>query len=128
MIAHCDHSRRRSAAAVRLRAGFTIVELLVALGIFAIGALAMAATSGKVMTMIASSQIRTVSATIAESRFERLRALPCAQHRTDSAVTRGIRETWTVVPVARADDVTVNIRFVSDHTNRSLSFQSFLPC
>lgn len=112
----------------RARAGFTLVELLVALMVFAVGALAMTATAANVITMITASKNRTIAADVAEARFERLRSLPCTLHRSDSATTRGVAESWTVVSLARADDVTVNVRFVANRRTQTRIYRSFLPC
>jgi type IV pilus modification protein PilV len=111
------------------RDGFTIVELLVAMMIFSVGALAMAGTAARVITTLASAQSRTLAASIAANRFERMRGLPCSSLTSDSAVTRGIRERWTVVTLARTDDVTVVVRFGADHvTSKSQVYRTFLPC
>jgi type IV pilus modification protein PilV len=109
------------------RGGFTIIELIVAMMIFSVGVLAMASTSAKVITMLASGQTRTIAAGVAANRFERLRGLPCPHH-TDSSTTRGIKEKWTVVSLSRADDVTVTLTFTADHNSKSQVYRSYLSC
>jgi prepilin-type N-terminal cleavage/methylation domain-containing protein len=122
-----QHVLTRQRAAVA-RGGFTVVELIVAMMIFTVGALAMAATATRVMTMMTSAQSRARAAAIAESRFERFRATPCSAHSSDSTTTRGVSERWTVVPMTRADDVTVFVSFAADHTTRTQVYRSFVPC
>ena len=112
----------------RVRRGFTIVELLVALMVFSVGALAMVATAGNVMTLITSSKNRNMAAAVAEARFERMRSQPCSAHTSSTASSRGIQESWKVVPLARADDVTVSVTFVSNRRVQSRTYRSFLPC
>lgn len=112
----------------RARRGFTLAELLVALMVFSVGALAMVATSANVMTLITSSKNRAVAAAVAASRFERMRSQPCSAHRTDSASTRGVNEAWSVVKLAKADDVTVRVSFVANHRTQSRIYRSFLVC
>ena len=119
---------RRPAHSLRSRAGFTLAELLVALMVFSVGALAMVATSANVMTLITSSKNRTLAAAVAEARFERLRAQPCSAHRSDSTTTRGIGEVWTVVNLARADDVTVRVNFISNRRPQTRIYRSFITC
>jgi type II secretion system protein I len=110
------------------RAGFTLIELMVALTIFSIGLLAMAATASVIMQMLAGSQARTVAADVAESRFERIAATACANRTSGTATNRGISEAWTRFPLARADDVTVSVTFLSSHRSRTETFQSYIPC
>jgi prepilin-type N-terminal cleavage/methylation domain-containing protein len=110
------------------RGGYTIVELIVAIMIFTIGLLAMAGTASLIMMTIAGSRTRTVGAAVAESRFEQLRAQSCAAHAAGSAVTRGVREDWSVMPMARADDVTVVITMLTNHRTTTQAFRSYLPC
>ena len=112
----------------RARAGFTLAELLVALMIFSVGALAMVATSANVMTLITSSKNRAVAASVAASRFERMRSQPCSAHLTGTASTRGVTESWDVVKLAKADDVTVRVSFVANHRTQSRIYRSFLVC
>ena len=112
----------------RARRGFTLAELLVALMVFSVGALAMVATSANVMTLITASKNRALAASIASSRFERMRAQPCSLHSTDSATTRGISEAWNVTKLAKADDVTVRVTFVANRRTQSRIYRSFLVC
>jgi type IV pilus modification protein PilV len=113
---------------LRARQGFTLAELLVALMVFSVGALAMVATSANVMTLITSSKNRAVAAAVAASRFERMRSQPCSAHQSDSASTRGVNEAWSVVKLAKADDVTVRVSFVANHRTQTRIYRSFLVC
>jgi len=119
---------QRVQSRLRAREGFTLAELLVALMVFSVGALAMVATSANVMTLITASKNRVNAASVAASRFERLRAQPCSAHRTDSATTRGITEAWQVVKLAKADDVTVRVTFPANHRVQTRIYRSFLQC
>ena len=110
------------------RRGYTIVELLVAVMIFSVGLLAMAGTASVIMSTLTSTQSRTIAASVAESRFERVRATPCVNRAAGSALSRGISEAWTLDRLARADDVTVNVTFLSNRRQRTETFRSFLPC
>jgi len=72
--------------------GYTIVELLVAVMIFSVGLLAMAGSASVIMSTLTSTQSRTIAASVAESRFELVRATPCATRAAGSALSRGISE------------------------------------
>jgi type II secretion system protein I len=110
------------------RAGFTLIELMVALTIFTVGLLAMASTTSVIMQLLAGSEARAVAAGVAESRFERIFATACANRTSGTATTRGIPEAWTRTVLARADDVTVTVTFLSGHRPRTETFRSYLPC
>ena len=126
-----SRSSRRSARSlhVSVRAGFTLIEIMVAVMLFVVGVLAVCGSSSVVMTMVGGSQRRTIAAVVAESRFERLRSVPCTAHASGSATTRGVREVWTSVPLARADDVTVQVTFASSGGRvTSQTYRSYLAC
>lgn len=105
-----------------------LAELLVALMIFSVGALAMVATSANIITLITASKNRTLAADVALARFERMRSEPCAAHTSDSTVTNSIAESWRVVNLVRADDVTVSVRFMSNRRQQTRIYRSFLRC
>jgi type IV pilus modification protein PilV len=121
------HNARRRARIVR-RAGFTMVELLVAMMIFSVGVLGMVASAGAMMNMIGSSQSRNIAASIAESRFERLRAMSCGAQLDGSTTTRGLKETWVVDHLVGVNDVTVTVSFWNRRTKINTSFRSYIPC
>jgi type II secretion system protein I len=118
----------RGKRGARARGGFTLAELLVALMVFSVGALAMVATSANVMTLITASKNRSVAAAVAAARFERLRSQNCASHTSDSTTTRGIAESWQVVKLTKADDVTVRVTFVANHGAQTRIYRSFITC
>jgi len=111
------------------RAGFTLIELVVALTIFSVGLLAMAATASAISQMLAGSESKALAASVAETRFERIAGTACANRTSGTATIRGITETWTRFPLARADDVTVAVTFLSSHhLSRTEIFRSYIPC
>ena len=130
MIAPGSPRRRHRLVVVGgCRAGFTLVELMVALMVFVVGVLAVTGSSAVVMTMIGGSQRRTIAAAVAESRFEQLRAMSCTAHANGYAETRGVREAWDVVPLALADDVTVRVTFASSGGRvTSQTYRTYIPC
>jgi hypothetical protein len=96
--------------------------------IFSVGALAMTATSANIITMMTASKNRTTAADVAEARLEKMRGQGCSTHTTDSTKTRGVSESWKTVKLARADDVTVQVRFMSNRRIQTRVYRSFLPC
>jgi type IV pilus modification protein PilV len=110
------------------RAGFTIVEVLVAILILSVGMLALAGTAAVVVRQTGSAARQTMAAAHAQSRFEQLRASPCAAMAGGADTLRGIVTAWTVTPVVRANDVTVTVTWPVSGGTRSRSYRSLVPC
>ena len=87
-------TRRRQA-----RAGFTLVELMVAILVMAVGVLGLAGTAVAVARLTGGATQQTIAANVAATRFEQLRSSPCASIKTGSATTRGVSEKWVVTSV-----------------------------
>ena len=108
----------RQPSATHPRAGFTIVELLVALMIFAVGMLGLAATAGSVTKMMGGAKRQVLAATIAQSRLERLRSSPCTSIVSGADTTRGIVNKWTVSAVVRGMNVIDSVTFPTSRTDK----------
>jgi type IV pilus modification protein PilV len=126
--------RRRTSATPRpsgtgARAGFTLVELLVAMMIFAVGMLALAATAGSVTRMMGGAKRQTIAAQVAQSRIERLRSSPCASLLGGSETVRGISSTWTVSAVSRGVNITETVVFATSRgSSRTRVYKTSLSC
>ena len=95
--------------------GFTLVELLLSLMLFTVGILSLTATSAVVVRMMGGARQQTIAATMAQSRFERLRGLACSAPALTggSATARGIAETWTVT-VPATPNTAMTVRLMTD--------------
>lgn len=86
--------------------GFTLVEVLVAIVILAVGLLAMGATSGAITTTLTGSRFATTATQRANLIMEQLRqsarstVIPCTSANFASSATaivvQGVNLTWTV--------------------------------
>ena len=78
------------------RQGFTLVDLIVAIVILSIGVLGLASTAAVVTPQIGGGAQQTRAATVAQTRFEELRSMPCAAYGglpfTGTASANGFRE------------------------------------
>lgn len=111
------------------RAGFTLVELLVAMMVFAVGMLGLAATAGSVTRMMGGAKRQTLAATLAQSRLEKLRSSPCTTLTSGSETARGITNTWTVTAVSRGVNIKDSVSFRSSrNTTRSKVYQTTVSC
>jgi prepilin-type N-terminal cleavage/methylation domain-containing protein len=129
---------RHSRAPRGRRAGFTVMELIVAIVILSIGLLGLAATSGVVMRLIGGGGHQTVAANVALARFEQLRGLSCGRMTSGSAINRNVQEVWSVTPVGpvalpTAMDVRVTITYRTNmrrggSTSRTQNYRSEIVC
>ena len=78
------------------RSGLTLVEMMVAVVMLAIGLLGLASTSGYVVRQVGSGAKQTTVAHVAQARVEWLRSIPCTAIKDSNTVTRGIKEKWKV--------------------------------
>ena len=122
------------------RRGFTLVELMVAIIILAVGILGLAGTSAVITRQIGSASRQTVAATLAQSRFDSLSSINCAGlapsgGATSGSVTvmdprtgqpRGVIERWRVID---GNDVKILIDSITiTGQRRVLVYESYMPC
>lgn len=81
-------------------AGFTIVEILVAVLILTVGLLGLVTTAGLVTRMIGQGQRYTEASSLATERFEILRAQGCPAAGNGSETRGAYTISWQIVDVA----------------------------
>jgi prepilin-type N-terminal cleavage/methylation domain-containing protein len=89
-------------APMTLRSGLTLVEVVVAMLIFSVGALGLAAGSAVIIRQMAASQARMHSASSARSRAEQFSGSECASLSNGEDRNQGVRSTWQVTQGAAA--------------------------
>ncbi len=108
--------------------GFTMVEAMVAIVVFAVGVLGLAG-SAAVMTRQMSSGNRLARANmIARSRVEQFSAQNCTALTSGSATAGGFSEQWTVTALTRTVRVVEKVTFAGTRGSRSKSYVTMLPC
>jgi type IV pilus modification protein PilV len=112
----------------KLRRGFTLVELLVAIVLLSVGALALASLSAVVMRNVNGAAQQTIAATIAQARLERLRGLPCTQLESGEADTRGMYESWKVMTGTRSITVSLSVGYSDGRRDRVNIHETIIPC
>ena len=134
-----DHNRARGRQRLRLhgrrgpaRRGFTLIELMVAIVIMVTGVLGLAGTAAMVSRMVGGAGQQTVAASVASSRFEMLRSVPCSQIVSGTATTRNMNEKWN----ATQDPTNGSLWVVTDTITYNaaggrtpvLAFKSYIRC
>jgi len=117
----------------RPRRGFTIVEILVAIILLAVGLVSLAALGPATMKMTRAGALQTAATARAEARFDSLASLPCQTLAANGSPTEGagtlerrIREHW-VVTDGRNVKRLVDTLWVPGRT-RPLVYLNVLPC
>ena len=82
---------------LRARAGFTLVELMIAVLLVDVGLLALVAGSAIVVRRQNELRVRALVARTASNRLQLLASAPCLATSGSATVERGITETWIAV-------------------------------
>ncbi|MDH3456783.1 MAG: prepilin-type N-terminal cleavage/methylation domain-containing protein [Gemmatimonadota bacterium] len=115
---------------MRKRNGFTIIEVLVAVLVLAVGILGMATTAALVTRMIGQGQRFSEVSAVAAQRFEMLRSRPCATMANGSATQGPYVLSWTVDSVAAGKARSLRLIVISPttRTTRADTFATTVPC
>ena len=106
----------------RTTAGFTLVEVLVAVMVLAIGIIAMAGTSGMVTRMIGRAKMATRAAQVATRKVEELRLAAYSTSPRCSAAgfvsggpvtARAVTSSWVVPTTGKVRAVQVTVSFAT---------------
>lgn len=126
---HVLLSNSRSRGRRGARAGFTLVELIVAMLLLTIGLLALAGVGGVVLKQMSSGSYQTVATSIAQSRFEQLEGDACAAIIGGTATVRGMSEKWTVAPLGlRAKTVYDTVTVVAASGTKTIGIHTVVSC
>ena len=116
-----------------VRRGFTIIEVLVAIILLAIGLVSLAALGPATMKMARAGSLQTAATALAEARFDSLASLPCQTLAGPNITTEGIgtrerriREHWVVTDGYNVKRL-VDTLWVPGRT-RPLVYLNVLPC
>ena len=110
------------------RAGFTLIEVLLAVVLIDVGLLALVAGSAVLMRQAAELRARSDALRAANDRIQGLAIGPCLPA-AGSSVTGDLREQWTVVlQPNRVREVRDSVAFKAAGAERSVSLLTRLPC
>jgi prepilin-type N-terminal cleavage/methylation domain-containing protein len=98
---------RSPGAPVPGRAGFTIVEVIVAIVILAVGLLGMAGTTTVVLRQVTMANLATARTVALQSTLERLRGIPFDNVAAGTDSVGLFQVTWTVTDLFQWKDVEI---------------------
>jgi prepilin-type N-terminal cleavage/methylation domain-containing protein len=121
----------------RTGSGLTLVEVLVALVILAVGILALTGSSSVITRMIGRGKAETHAALAASQRMERLRLAAGAGGARCTApefasggpvIENGLTQSWTVPPTGAVRRVRVTVTYLTVRGIRSAVLESAIAC
>jgi prepilin-type N-terminal cleavage/methylation domain-containing protein len=135
-VSMTDNAKRRLRARAgwmrrpRTRAGFTIVEMIVAIMVFTIGVLGLAGTAAYVARQMNGGMQQTLAATIAQSRIDSIAGTGCRAVAGGTATNKGISERWTVDRPANFNvlRITEQVTWTSGKSTRTQIYTASFPC
>ena len=119
------------------RSGLTLVEILVAVIVLAVGVVALAGSSGMITRMIGRGKAETHAAEAASRRIEILRQAASSTSprctATDFAsggpvLLDGITESWVVSPSGKIRQVRVTVTYLTVRGSRSAVLETGIEC
>jgi prepilin-type N-terminal cleavage/methylation domain-containing protein len=109
-------------------AGFTLVEVVVAILVLTVGALALAGSAAVTVRRMSEGARRSAAASVARVRAESSFATSCLALGGGSEELLGVRSVWSVAATAASTDIsqqTTYSTFRGDHTD---DFLTAAPC
>jgi len=116
------------------RDGFTLIEVLIAIGILSVGILALLQTAASITVMLRDGRLRTMASAVAASRLDNLRLAAastpptCAALTSGSATSLNLAETWTVAGTGRSRTVTATVTVSNGSRNLGMTVRGTLLC
>ena len=122
----------------RSDAGFTLVEVIVAIMVLGVGITALVGSAAMVTRMIGRGQMSTRAAQVASQRLEKLRLLAYSTtprctvggfaSGTAAANSQGITESWTIVANGTARTITETVTYKAARGNHSDALTTVIEC
>jgi len=118
----------RDAIVPRMRPGFTLIEMLVAVVVFSVGVLALAATAALVAGHIGDGGRLTSSAHAARSTLDSLASRPCDDLASGSFSRASADVRWRVARDSAAASVELSVMTPLRGRQVQRDYQALVPC
>lgn len=95
----------------RARRGLTLIEMLIAIIVMAIGIMGLAGTASYVAQQMGGGNMQTIAAALATRVSDSLSARRCSALVSGTTTTRGVTVTWTVSDSSRTKWVAERVQY-----------------
>ena len=110
------------------RRGLTLIEIVVAILILSVGALALAGTSAVMVRRMAESARGGAAASVGRSRLESSFATPCPALSGGGELILGVRSEWSVFGGTNSADIRQRITYPTRRGAHTDDFLTAAPC
>ena len=112
----------------KLRTGLTLIEVIVAMLLFAVGGLSLAATAAALARQFEITERRSSAAAVARIQAEKAHATDCANVSAGSESLLGVRADWSVVTGLSSAEVDLRVTRTDVRGSYTDRFLSRIAC
>lgn len=113
---------------LRTRRGFTIIEMIIAIIVMAVGVMGLAGTARYVAMQMGNGRTQTIAATFATKIADSLSARRCASIVGGTQTKRGVTITWTVADSTRTKWVTEQVQYKTKSGAKTVNYLTVIQC
>ena len=121
-------SRRRRRRETRPRRGFTVIEMIIAIIVMAIGVMGLAGTARYVAMQMGNGRTQTIAATFATKVADSLSARRCSSIVGGTQTKRGVTITWTVADSTKTKWVTESVQYKTKSGAKTVNYLTVIQC
>jgi prepilin-type N-terminal cleavage/methylation domain-containing protein len=121
-------SRRRRRRVTRPRRGFTVIEMIIAIIVMAVGVMGLAGTARYVAMQMGNGRNQTIAATFATKISDSLSARRCSSIVSGTATKRGVTITWTVADSIKTKWVTESLQYTTKSGPKTVNYLTVIQC
>ena len=110
------------------RHGFTVIEMIIAVIVMAVGVMGLAGTARYVAMQMGNGRTQTIAATFATKIADSLSARRCAAIASGSQTKRGVTITWTVADSSRTKWVTEQVQYKTKSGPKTVNYLTVIQC
>ena len=119
---------RRRRRIARPRHGFTVIEMLIAIIVMAVGVMGLAGTARYVAMQMGNGRTQTIAATFATKVADSLSARRCAAIVGGTQTKRGVTITWTVADSTKTKWVTESVQYRTKSGAKTVNYLTVIQC